>query len=252
MTMPPVSIIIPVYNSGKWIGRCIDSLIDQTHSNWEAIVVIAPSTDNSLLQLKEYYDKRIVIIEEEKKSNCATARNRGINISKGNYITFLDADDWMEPDGITAQVQYLETHRDMQWCCGCIRIVSANDPYTILQPSKDTLQWILSAMFRMKCFDTLRFDTTLPFFDDVDVSLRIGRFPHGHIPVITSNYFLNPSGLTQTTNHLNSELTMWRILIRNRAWEHFPREIKETCVLFLNWLLQTDLVKWKKEHFNES
>ena len=94
-----VSIITPSYNSSKFIAKCIESVLSQTYKNWEMIVVDDRSPDNSNEIIQSYIkkDSRIRLIELEKNSGPAVARNRAIKESKGRYIAFLDSDDiWME------------------------------------------------------------------------------------------------------------------------------------------------------------
>lgn len=94
--MLKVSIVIPVYNVEKYISTCLDSLINQTYSNLEIIVVNDGSTDNSGEILKKYVDmdKRIVLINK-KNGGLSSARNTGILASNGQFITFIDSDDWV-------------------------------------------------------------------------------------------------------------------------------------------------------------
>ena len=95
--MHKISIIIPVYNAEKFLNKCLDSLIEQTYKNIEIICVNDGSQDNSLKILKEYQEKdsRIIIIDKENEG-VSEARNVGIRKSSGNYITFVDSDDWIE------------------------------------------------------------------------------------------------------------------------------------------------------------
>jgi len=95
--MPKVSIIIPVYNVAPFLPRCLDSLVAQTLRDIEIICIDDKSTDNSLEILHEYAkkDNRIHIIASEKNGGVATARNRGIDIAKGEYIGFVDPDDYI-------------------------------------------------------------------------------------------------------------------------------------------------------------
>lgn len=93
---PKISVIIPVYNAEKFLHRCLDSVINQTHENLEIICVNDESTDGSLEILQEYAAKDSrVIIENQKNQGAPVARNRGIEIATGEYIHFVDADDWL-------------------------------------------------------------------------------------------------------------------------------------------------------------
>ena len=92
-----ISVIVPVYNVEKYLHQCIDSILAQTLKDIEIICINDGSTDSSLEILKEYakIDNRIIIINKENQG-VATARNDGIRMAKGEYITFLDSDDWFE------------------------------------------------------------------------------------------------------------------------------------------------------------
>ena len=92
--MKKVSIIVPVYNGQDFINKCLNSLINQTYSNVEIIVINDGSTDNSLYLLKKYNDKIILINKEN--SSVSDSRNLGLEKASGDYIMFCDIDDWYE------------------------------------------------------------------------------------------------------------------------------------------------------------
>ena len=103
--MPKISIIVPVYNVEKYLPQCLDSLINQTLKDIEIIAVNDGSTDGSLSVLKDYAkkDSRIVIIDKE-NSGPGACRNIGIEKATGEFIQFVDSDDWIEPE--TCEVCY--------------------------------------------------------------------------------------------------------------------------------------------------
>lgn len=92
-----ISIIIPAYNVDKYIEKCIDSVLKQTYTNFELIVVDDGSTDNTafIVDRFESIDKRIKVIHK-KNGGLPAARNTGLNVATGKYIMFLDSDDWIE------------------------------------------------------------------------------------------------------------------------------------------------------------
>lgn len=96
---PKISIIIPIYNNEKYLKQCLDSAINQTLSDIEIICIDDGSSDNSLDILKNYaqLDNRINYLTQ-KNSGQSCARNKGLNIAKGEFIAFLDSDDWMQSD----------------------------------------------------------------------------------------------------------------------------------------------------------
>ena len=98
--MPKVSVIIPVYNTEKYLRKCLNSVCNQTLSDIEIICIDDCSTDNSLNILKEYSskDERIKLIEFKENKGAAVARNTGIDEAKGEYIGFIDSDDYPETE----------------------------------------------------------------------------------------------------------------------------------------------------------
>lgn len=97
--MSKVSVIVPMYNVEKYIGRAIESLIGQTFKDIEIILVDDGSNDNTLKQAKSYKDERIKILTKN-NAGAASARNLGILNASSEYLMFLDADDYYEPDCI--------------------------------------------------------------------------------------------------------------------------------------------------------
>ena len=96
MNLPLISIIVPVYNTQNYLRQCLDSLIFQTLQNIEIIIIDDGSTDNSPAICDSYsYDKRI-IVRHEKNQGVSKTRNLGISLSSGNYIMFVDSDDWID------------------------------------------------------------------------------------------------------------------------------------------------------------
>lgn len=93
-----ISVIVPVYNAAQYLPRCLDSVMEQS-GNFEVIVVNDGSTDNSLDIMRKYAEKysNIHIVNQENKGVSA-ARNTGLNQAENKYITFVDADDWLEPN----------------------------------------------------------------------------------------------------------------------------------------------------------
>ena len=96
--MPKVSIIIPVYNVEKYLRQALDSVVNQTLKDIEIICIDDCSTDGSYEILQEYASKddRIIVLKQETNQGVSIARNTGLEIAKGEYIMFLDSDDWLD------------------------------------------------------------------------------------------------------------------------------------------------------------
>lgn len=97
--IPTISIIIPVYRVEKYLHRCLDSVLAQSYTDWECICINDGSPDNSGIIIDEYAtkDSRIHVIHQ-KNGGVSTARNNGISLAKGDWICFIDSDDWVAPD----------------------------------------------------------------------------------------------------------------------------------------------------------
>ena len=116
-----ISIIVPVYNVDKYLNKCIDSIVNQTYKNLEIILINDGSTDNSGKICDEYANKdnRIKVIHKA-NGGISDARNKGLNIAKGEYIAFLDSDDCVEYDYIESLAKYADINTIV--CCGYKRI----------------------------------------------------------------------------------------------------------------------------------
>ena len=105
-----VSIIMPSWNTAKWIGESIESVINQTYSNWELIIVDDCSSDNTEEIVNRYSDKRIRYIKNEKNLGAALTRNRAIREAHGEWIAFLDSDDLWMPRKLEKQVAFMKNN----------------------------------------------------------------------------------------------------------------------------------------------
>ena len=104
-----VSIITPSYNTGKYIAETIESVLAQSHSIWEMIIVDDGSTDDTDSVVKRYLsDKRIRYIKNDKNSGAAAARNLALREAKGKWIAFLDSDDVWMPDKLEKQIGFMK------------------------------------------------------------------------------------------------------------------------------------------------
>ena len=105
--LPLVSIIIPVYNSERFLKKALEKILLQTYPNIEIILVDDASTDNSYAIAKTFESNRVKLLQQP-NSGAAMARNTGLVAAKGSYIQFLDVDDFLSPDKIEKQVEALK------------------------------------------------------------------------------------------------------------------------------------------------
>jgi succinoglycan biosynthesis protein ExoO len=100
-----VSVIIPAYNSAKYIGKAIESVLNQTYYNLEIIIVDDASTDATLKIIKSFRDKRLKIIKNKRNLGVSAARNLALKQSRGNWIALLDSDDWYASERLEKLLQ---------------------------------------------------------------------------------------------------------------------------------------------------
>lgn len=109
--IPLISIITPVYNAESYIKQSIDSVLLQTYPNWELILIDDCSTDNSINIIYPYLsDPRIKLFQNNVNQGPALSRNRGLDNAKGDYITFLDADDFWLSERLESQLRFMQEH----------------------------------------------------------------------------------------------------------------------------------------------
>ena len=160
-----VSIIIAIYNIEKYLGECLNSVINQTYKDLEIILVNDGSSDRSLDIMNAYskIDDRIICISQE-NAGPGMARNKGLDYATGKYISFIDGDDSVKPDFIEKLVSIIKED-DLYSYCG----ISVNGEDTFLSPEKNSLfirQCCYNKLYNAKYLDGVRF-TSHMFAEDL-------------------------------------------------------------------------------------
>jgi len=130
-----ISVIVPLYNGEKYLKKCINSVINQSYQNWELIIVNDCSTDHSEKIINDFINKdsRIKIINKEKNEKTLLARIDGIKIAKGEFITFLDSDDWFHKNALHSLIDNILTTKADIVCASWKRVF---DNYGIISTKK--------------------------------------------------------------------------------------------------------------------
>jgi glycosyltransferase involved in cell wall biosynthesis len=123
-----VSVVIPAYNAASFIERTINSVLSQTYQNFEILVINDGSKDNTLevIQKLSQKDPRIKVLDK-KNSGVSDTRNLGIEMSKGDFIAFLDADDIWLPNKLEIQVSLMQKNQNLFWSVGNCDTIDEND-----------------------------------------------------------------------------------------------------------------------------
>jgi glycosyltransferase involved in cell wall biosynthesis len=108
-----ISIVLPTFNRSHVLGRAIDSVLAQTYSNWELIIVDNHSSDHTDILVNNYHNSKIVLLKIHNKGIIAKSRNCGINHAHGELVAFLDSDDWWSPKKLEKSLQFINSGADI-------------------------------------------------------------------------------------------------------------------------------------------
>lgn len=137
MSNPLVTVLLPVYNRPIVI-KTIDSILRQTYTNFELLIIDNASTDNTVEEIKKIRDKRINLVVNEENKGQTYSLNRGLELATGKYIARIDSDDIALPARLEKQVAFLESNRDYG-LCGCwVRYINDDDQLTITMKTPTT------------------------------------------------------------------------------------------------------------------
>lgn len=203
-----VSVIMPTYNRGYVISRAIDSILSQTHGNFELIIIDDCSTDNTEEIVRKYDDNRIIYIKLDKNCGANFARNEGIKRASGNYITFQDSDDCSYDDRLEIELKTLN-EKKVDWVFTSFMKVDGKKKKIV--PKKQIMsdeieQKLLYGNFvttqvlfaKRKVFDDIKFDDSLPRFQDWDLVIRMAKKYKGyHISDVYLNMYLQNDSITK-------------------------------------------------------
>ncbi len=186
LNLPQVSIVIPVYNGERYIIQAVESVLNQTYSADKIIVVDDGSKDNTRLVLEPYCDQICYVYQENQ--GVSVARNHGIELSKGEWIGFLDADDFFLPDKLRLQLEVFTENPELGIVqSGWRRVNQQGDTLMDVELWKQVPQLDLENWLRWKPFGTMGtllfkregleqvggFEPGLTHAEDVDLILRL-------------------------------------------------------------------------------
>ena len=170
-----ISVIVPVYNSEKYLEKCVDSILSQTYTDIEVILVNDGSTDRSysICEMFMKKDKRVITVHKE-NGGLSDARNAGLKIARGDYVTFIDSDDYIHTDMINEMYNALLKYEADFVSCGFVRI-QEDDVYTkseandlnvkvynrdqaLIHVHDDVNVIACGKLFKKSLFDNIRFE----------------------------------------------------------------------------------------------
>nr|WP_302111009.1 glycosyltransferase [uncultured Acetatifactor sp.] len=132
--MPKVSVIMPLYNAERFVKKAIDSILQQTYKDFEFIIIDDCGQDSSIDIVSSISDSRIRILSNDRNRGIAFSRNRGLDVCRGEYIALMDDDDLASLDRFEKEVDYLETHMDIDVVGGNYCHIDENDKILHILP----------------------------------------------------------------------------------------------------------------------
>jgi glycosyltransferase involved in cell wall biosynthesis len=184
---PVVSVLMSVYNGEKYIATAIDSILGQTFSDFELIIIDDGSTDDTVNIINSYSDDRIVIVHNEANIGLTKSLNMGIKLARGRYVARMDGDDISYPQRLEKQVVFMDTHLDVGTCGAW---VSSTDNHTEVKKYATESEEIKSVLFwktefahpvvmlRKKLFidNNLFYDESFGCSQDYDLWVRAAKY----------------------------------------------------------------------------
>jgi glycosyltransferase involved in cell wall biosynthesis len=232
--MPYFSIVIPVYNKENFVGKTLKSVLDQTFADFEIIIINDGSTDNSEKVIQSIEDKRIHYFSK-KNEGVAITRNFGIEKSNGDFICFLDADDYWYPEFLETMKSAIAKFPGQKVFSCAIEIGAQNKifpaNYSIGKKShfeivdffeasqKECVLWTSGAVFHKSVFDTVgRFDTKIKKGEDTELWIRIGlQYPIVFIWEILARYVYDKSSVSRNLTYFFEPYTFEKYALQEKT-----------------------------------
>ncbi len=193
-----ISIIVPVYNVARWLDECISSVLRQTYTNWELLLIDDGSTDASPILCDNYAatDKRIRVVHQP-NAGLSAARNTGLNMAQGEYVMFLDSDDYWYKDDTLERLRSVSEKQNADVVRGEYKAVDSlgNDLFCRPVPSESLPyvnrlltsgeyakyamhgeNFVVLSIYRRKCFEHIRFKEGR-IFEDMELNARLYLIP---------------------------------------------------------------------------
>jgi glycosyltransferase involved in cell wall biosynthesis len=239
--MVNVSVIMPAYNAAKYIAEAIESLITQSFEDWELILVNDGSTDETLSIAQGYSDPRLKITTQKNQGE-AGARNTGLELATGKYISFLDADDLYLPNALNSFVGYMDSHPeiDIAYSDGFICNTHGEPMMRLTEIRENIVEgYILESIVLSTIIITVplctilrraaveskpfRFDQNISYGTDWDFWIRISKYAKfGYINELTCKYRVHQTNMTRVNGvaKYRADLLDGRKKVLNSDWFH--------------------------------
>ena len=212
---PKISVVMSVYNGSSYLPEAVESILKQTYSHFEFIIIDDGSVDNTWEILLDYatQDQRIALYRNEKNIGLTKSLNKGLRLAKGDYIARQDADDISLPARLEEQLTYMASHETVAMACAGVQIISGSGKVlkTYTPPQNPAvLRWQLlyrnpirhaTVIWRRQPIERYvgLYDPNFRFAQDYDLWVRIAnRFPIGVLPLVLVKYRTHAESIYMT------------------------------------------------------
>lgn len=239
--MPTVSVVLPTYNRESTIVRSVNSVLAQSYTDLELIVVDNGSTDRTHELLTAIEDKRMQVVLYDKERGACAARNAGIGMASGQFIAFQDSDDEWDKEKLQIQMNAFDADVDCVFC-NAYRIFEGKGygakmvPERIPEfPSRDLLQShslvsTQTLIVRAKCLSEEHFDTKMPRLQDYDLVIRLAeKYRFRYVNRLLVNVYTQPDSIS--TDPAKAISACRRIL------EKYPQVMQNNRAAYKNMLI---------------
>ena len=209
--MPKVTVLMPVYNAGKFLREAVDSILRQSFTGFEFLIIDDGSTDDSQSIIRSYDDSRIRFVQNESNLGVALTLNKGLSLAQGQYIARMDGDDVSEPERLYKQVDFLENKKKLGLCGSWILNFNSKVRYVDRFPvGEDCIKASIilrnpiahpTVMMRTEMFRKhgLEYDPNCLAAQDYELWARcVNYFPIDNIQEPLLRFRINEGGITHT------------------------------------------------------
>ncbi|SFN72282.1 Glycosyltransferase involved in cell wall bisynthesis [Bizionia echini] len=250
-----VTVLMPVYNCADYVGEAIKSILIQSFTDFEFIIIDDASTDETVSIIKGFTDSRIKLIVKPTNTGITKTLNLGLSIAKGEFIARMDGDDISLPDRLNMQITYLEAHPDIAVCGTAYQILNRNE--IIRKP--ELHEQIKITLLKKNCIghptvmlrssilkkNGIKYDETLPVAQDYDLWVRITAYGKLHnLPEVLLLYRKHNNQTSEIKRYLKPAI---RAEIRLKLLSYLNYELVEKNSNLLRKIFRRDEILTDKE-----
>ena len=248
---PKITVLLPVYNCELYVKIAVDSILNQTFTDFEFLIIDDASTDSTVSILKKIDDSRIQLIEKPVNSGYTNSLNYGLELAKGKYIARMDGDDISYPERFAKQIAYLETHPEVIVCGTTYKIIGNDKRITLPINHEDIKIGLLwgncishpTVMIRKKILEdfSIQYDTSREPAEDYSIWVRLCSLGELHnLKEVLLDYRLYGNQVSrkradeQKKNDIAAKLQLLQYLEvqwNNHEYEFLERQFSKTEVI---------------------